>query len=291
MVFRYNTLLFSAILVLAAALSMLFLNFAADRFERYEIRNMEKAMRLAADDLENQYEILEDIARQIQITSFYQPNVVRLSATREIELLKYFIYFKNYSPIVDTYFLIYPDLFPERMKVFTSDGKTSYFRYYGASTFGVNAEEAEKIYEVIAQARDNTVFTVKEKAVFVFPMRFVETQLPDSRAVAAFVIPIKTLEKRMYETAAGLPDHTVCILNGLKIGSEGTGEESVSIQVSSEKQTSTACAFVKTDKWQILRSSIPAWMFAGFAVCLFLVSAVHTGRTPTTQKKELSATM
>ena len=61
MVFRYNTLLFSAILVLAAALSMLFLNFAADRFERYEIRNMEKAMRLAADDLENQYEILEDI--------------------------------------------------------------------------------------------------------------------------------------------------------------------------------------------------------------------------------------
>ncbi len=109
---RYAMLLFMVIATLAGILSYILLNFAADRFESYELQNMEAGMQSAADDLENQYEVLTDIVHKIQVTSYYQPNIVRMDAYRDIELLKDFVYFKNFSPLLNRYFLIYPDLYP-----------------------------------------------------------------------------------------------------------------------------------------------------------------------------------
>lgn len=273
--FRYNLLLFSVILVLAAALSWLLLDFAADRFKGYELQNTKTAMRLAADDLENQYEILSDVKNRIQITSFYQPSIVRLSAYREIELLEDFVYFKNFSPVLDTYFLIYPDLYPNRMKVFTSEGKTSYFSFYASSHFGLAPEEAKALYHEIVDTRENRILLLGENVLFLFPIRFPETHLPDGRAVIAYAIPRNVIQSRAEAMAAGFPETAEIEICGVRVKTEDAYEACTDvISVRSENGTVTVSTDVCLSKWDILLSSLSAWVFLGAAVCLFAVALV-----------------
>ena len=64
---RYTALLIAVIAALAGAVSLVLLRFAAERFERYELSTIENSLQIAADDLENQYEIISDIATKIQV--------------------------------------------------------------------------------------------------------------------------------------------------------------------------------------------------------------------------------
>ena len=140
-VIRYGLLLFTVIVLFAGIMSFILLRFAAERFERYEVQTVQSGMQLAADDLENQCESLNEIASKIRVTSYYQPSIVCLDAYREIELLEDFVCFRNFSPVIDKYFLLYPEEGDGRQKIYISDGRVAYFSYYAKAAFGIREEE------------------------------------------------------------------------------------------------------------------------------------------------------
>lgn len=285
---RYAMLLFLAIATLAGILSYMLLNFAADRFESYELQTVEAGMQSAADDLENQVEALTDIVHKIQVTSYYQPNIVRMDAYRDIELLKDFVYFKNFSPILNRYFLIYPDLYSSPQKAFTSDGQTSYFPFYCRTLFGLSAEESDGLYQHITAIRAKECLMLGDYALLIFPIRFLDSAVPDSRAVMTFVLPVKQVVARMRQMAATLPEQFALTVDGIglniyrdgqivpltQLGSPAPGQDDLALTVQTKGRLLQMSAYVANDKWALLHSTLPGWLFAGFALGLVLVAAV-----------------
>ena len=77
----------------------------------------------AANDLEKQYTILQDVAHQIRSTYSYRPGVLNGDVYREIELLEDFSRYANYSPLIGRYFLMYQN----NPKLYTSEEKPPIF--------------------------------------------------------------------------------------------------------------------------------------------------------------------
>lgn len=287
-VIRHGALLFMVLLVLAGLLSFMLLQYATDRFEYYEEKTVQSGMQLAADDLEKQYGVLVDITNKIRITTYYQPTVVRMDACRDIELLKDFVYFKNFSPLMQRYFLLYPELFDNREKIFTSEGNTSYFHFYIHTVLGLKAEDADRLLEHLEQVRQNECLLVGEQLLVVFPVRFVESPLPDSRAVITFILPVSGIRERMYQVAAGLPEHFSLRLASVPVlrfeqgtlttlsflGSDDTAMDGSLLHVRSAGGSVIMTAQRVENKWELLHSTLSQWMFAGIALSLAVVAAV-----------------
>lgn len=287
-VIRYGALLFLVLVVLAGLLAFMLMQFAVNRFVCYEETTMLTGMQLAADDLENQYGVMEDIANKIGVTTYYQPTVVRMDAYRDIELLQDFVYFRNFSPLPQRYFLLYPELSDNREKIFTSDGSTSYFSFYARTALGLQAEEAEVLLEHLEQVRQGECVLVGEQVLMIFPIRFVSSPLPDSRAVMTFILSLGQLRERMEQVAAGLPESFSLRTVSLPVlrfeqgsftrltflGCEETAQESGMLSVYSAGGEIIMTARHVEDKWALLITALPRWLFAGIVLSLAVVAAV-----------------
>ena len=286
-VIRYGLLLFTVIVLFAGIMSFILLRFAAERFERYEVQTVQSGMQLAADDLENQCESLNEIASKIRVTSYYQPSIVCLDAYREIELLEDFVYFRNFSPVIDKYFLLYPEEGDGRQKIYISDGRVAYFSYYAEAAFGIREEETALLLRHLLDLRTQECLMIGDTVLLITPVRFVETQGPDSRALAVFLLPIKRLNARMHQMAASLPAQVQVATQTMPLASfTANGVETLPflgdaipegqrfIEVtSSDGKLKLSCPFAD-DKWSLLHSSLPKWVFAGIGLCLVVVAAV-----------------
>ena len=286
-VIRYGLLLFTVIVLFAGIMSFILLRFAAERFERYEVQTVQSGMQLAADDLENQCESLNEIASKIRVTSYYQPSIVCLDAYREIELLEDFVYFRNFSPVIDKYFLLYPEEGDGRQKIYISDGRVAYFSYYAKAAFGIREEETALLLRHLLDLRTQECLMIGDTVLLITPVRFVETQGPDSRALVVFLLPIKRLNARMHQMAASLPAQVQVATQTMPLASfTANGVETLPflgdaipegqrlIEVtSSDGKLKLSCPFAD-DKWSLLHSSLPKWVFAGIGLCLVVVAAV-----------------
>lgn len=279
---RYAVLLFIIIVMISASLSAMLLSFAADRFETYELQKAETSLQLAADDLENQLAIFADIAYRIQVTSYYKPATIRLDAYREVVLLKDFVYFMNFSPLLNRYFLVYPDLFLDQQKIFTSDGNTSYFQFYSPSALGISKKDADALYRSIADARTRTHIVFDEHILLLYPIKYVETQMPDSRAVIAFILAKDQIVYRMEQVATDLPEEiTVCIGADELFSTtyEQSQQKKISekrhfLHVSSDEGVITLSAMISQDKWGLLNSALPSWLMVGFILAFGAVAGI-----------------
>ena len=72
-----------------------------------ERQSEQKNMQLAANNLEKQFQMLENIALQIGIEAKYRPNVLSRNQYREIVMLEDFTKYANYSPLSVNYFMAY----------------------------------------------------------------------------------------------------------------------------------------------------------------------------------------
>ena len=171
---RYAIIFFLTILLVAMGITILLLDFSSDKFVTYELNQMETNMVSAANDLEKQYTILQDVAHQIRSTYSYRPGVLNGDVYREIELLKDFSRYANYSPLIGRYFLMYQN----NPKLYTSEGKTSYFSYYISAVLGIDETAAEKLFQELNALGNERILPIKNQLLFLFPIRFTNvTQL------------------------------------------------------------------------------------------------------------------
>lgn len=279
---QYAVRLFCTIVLIATMLSFALLSFSADRIEAYELQKVKTSLQLAADDLENQFDILADIAYRIQITSYYKPATIRLDAYREIVLLKDFVYFRNFSPLLERYFLLYPDLFPEQQKIFTSDGETAYFRFYAPSVLDVSADEADGIYQSISETYEREYFILDNYILLLCPIRFIETQMQDSRAVVAFILPKNEIVSRMEHMAIDLPSQISVFIDKNEILSRSGNESNATshsqthhFEILSSQNSVMLTANIAKNKWEtLLNSTLSSRIFVGFVLALISVAAI-----------------
>lgn len=282
---QYAVLFFAAIMVIAMAITLILLSFSSEKFTSYELKTLESNMTLAVNDIENQYNTLSDVAHQIRSTSSYRPGILRGDAYREIELLEDFARFVNYSPLISQYFLFYQN----SQKIYTSEGKTSYFSFYAASALQLNGEQLQELYSTLNTAEKELCLTFDSKNLLAFPIRFVNVDDGTESAVLCFVISQQDLKKRMAFVATSLPDHLALSLRGNVLLNDSTmegasfpAEQKITdlagnrfrLSVISDHGSISAVSEVEIDRWPLLLSSVPQWLYVCVVLVLLIVSAV-----------------
>ncbi len=287
---RYAALFFAVIMLLAAGLSFMLMQFATERFQTYELQNVQNSMTMAANDLENQYEVFTDIASQIKATYFYRPSVLRQDAYRDIEMLEDFTYFRNFSPVLNDYFLLYPETNAERQKVYTSEGRTAYFSYYAGSKLHTDDDESSALLARLNSMAENDSIVIGQQVLLVFPIRFVSSGEAADKAVLGLIFHLRDLEARMRQIAPNLPDKITIELGNQPFGGVEEGSELLqytgvhqgrdghhSICVDSETGLVRLAAAVDQDKWSLLFTAMPWWLIAGMTLCLLVASVIAMG--------------
>ncbi|MBR2287075.1 MAG: helix-turn-helix domain-containing protein, partial [Clostridia bacterium] len=275
---RYAILFFAAMFVLAGGITFTLFHFSSEKFVAYEQKRIEDAAAQAAQDLETQYLAFQDVAHHIRASSMYRPGVLRSDPYRDIELLDDFVRFTNYSPIIYHYFLMYQD----SDKIYTSDGKTSYFIYYSRSVLGMDDETADGFYAMLHEFGQEQILAVNQQNYLIFPVRFTNTDNAQENAVMVFCVSQQDFASRVHAVSDLLDDILALEINGTYV--LGNPPEL------SDKASPRAERFITTvtgihqivschidtaiDRWPLLLASVPSWMYFSILLILLLLSAL-----------------
>lgn len=279
LVSKYSIVFYGIMLLLTAGLTVLMLYFASEKFVNYELSNVREVEIQAVNDVEAQYGVMRDVATQIRASSEYRPSVLYGNPYRDIELLNDFKRFSNYSPLIETYFLLYHD----SNRMYTSDGKISYFEYYSSSVLGLNSQSADEFYRRINELKAETTVKLNEKVLFLFPVRFVNEEINNENAVLCFLLSESSLTKRVIPSrikdseliALDLGGVAVCGTNEtLSVGTIHEEGDSYLVTARSDNGFAALSCRIRVSRSELLLSALPAWLYIGMILLVLLVALV-----------------
>lgn len=216
--YRYTILYFLALALASGAVSVLMLRHSMDQLVQAERENALENMTIMADDLEEQYQALMDLSIMISIDPNYQPSFLATSRYKDIELLRSFPYFVNYSALSKQYFLMYPG---ER-RIFTSSGSSAYFEYYAPSVLQISQGEALALGEELLLAQQPLIRRFQQRFLAVFPIRFSNGGDAAGRAVLCFILTPNQILQRIHHAGTGrYQDMRVLISDTEMVGFSG----------------------------------------------------------------------
>lgn len=274
---RYSAVFYGVMLLLAAGLTVLMLYFASERFVTYELTNIRDTLTQAANDLETQHGVMRDVVTQIRASSEYRPSILTVNSYRDIELLNDFRRFSNYSPLIENYFLLYHG----SRRLYTSEGKISYYEFYSAANLGLMPKEAEEFYDFINDLKTETTIRLGEKAIFAFPVRFVNEESDKGNAVICFLLPESALLKRVLSfhpqgaeiAALRLGNVTVAGADEeFPLGTRNVEGDNFRITTQSEGGFAELSCLVRVNRYELLLSALPAWLYIGIVLLILLVA-------------------
>lgn len=199
--YRYAAAYFVVLFLLSGLLVYGVLRFSSERIVSLEKRSLQNALQRAADILDKQYQSLEGIAAQITASADFRPGAVNRGPVYDIELLKTFKRFTNYSPLAKQYFLVYSSI----NKIFTSSGNTSYFDYYAPVNLNIPYEMTAPALLRITQARSVYFEKSGSSILMVFPLRIYGSS--DSRSASlCFIMTDEQIRGYLDQMTVGLPE-------------------------------------------------------------------------------------
>lgn len=268
----YAIIFFLTIMLVAMGITLLLLDFSSDKFVAYELDNVKASMTAAVNDLEKQYKTMRDVAYQIRSTYDYRPGVVQEDVSRELAVLEDFSRYTNYSPLIGKYFLMYHN----SEKIYTSEGKTSYFSYYLANQLGLSEYETDTLFLQLNALEEETVLSIGKKLLFLFPIRFTNVNQELGNAVLCFLLSPEEAQNRMQTIASILPDHSVLKLQDSTLWEEDLpgGENIYQLDAVSDEGMVHLSGTVEIDRWPLLLSSVPQWLYVGIVLAFVAVSAL-----------------
>lgn len=267
--YRYAAVYFVVLFLLSGLLIYSVLSFSARRIVTLETRNTQNTLQRAADILEKQYQSLEGIAAQITASANYRPSAVNSGPVYDIELLKTFKQFTNYSPLARQYFLVYSSI----NKIYTSSGNTSYFDYYAPVNLNIPYDMTAETLHRITEARSAYFERSGSGILMVFPLRIYGST--DSRTASlCFIITEDQIKSYLNQMTVGLPEtYTVCmggetlisVPDGAAVPKDGKG----CISAVSERGRFSFSAVQELTGWQELISQNFFLFLTAFA-CILL---------------------
>lgn len=189
-----------ALLSCALIGTMVFGSFVND-FIDLNKTNLRQKMTLAADDLQNQLDVMEGISYTVATSATFWPYNVEDNYS-EREMLVDFERFRTYSPIIDEYFMIY---LRDVAKVYRSTARTS---QTAAVLESLEAQmEAAELTEQIAAVQHLTVIELNaEKILVCCPIRFATAGPNPPGAVIAFVCRRDVIAARVTTVTGGISE-------------------------------------------------------------------------------------
>ena len=207
--YRYASAYFVVLFLLSGILLFAALQFSAKRIVSLEKQNLQNTIQRAADVIEKQYQTLESIAVQISASADYRPNKVNSGALYDIELVKNFKKFSNYSPLAKQYFLVYNSV----NKIYTSEGNTSYFSYYAPVNLGIPYELTYDTLQKILAARSFCFERSDKNILLIYPLRQYGSSESQSASLC-FVLTDSLVRDYLEQMTVGLPDQYIVSMNG-----------------------------------------------------------------------------
>lgn len=206
---RYVAIYFAVLFAVSGGILLATLKYSAGRILDQETTNTTNTMKRAADILENQYEELENIAVNICSNNDYRLNDMNNTAVHDIELLKGFKQYVNFSPLARQYFLVYSYL----NKIFTSTGNTSYFNYYAPVNIGISYDLTNGALRRITECREPYFERSGSNILAVFPLR-IFNEKDERTASLCFILNDNMLMDYLNRMTVGLPERFTVFLNG-----------------------------------------------------------------------------
>lgn len=208
---RYVMAYFVVLLAVSGAILAGVLWYSSAMLQRAEEQSEQRNMQLAADNLENQFQMMESISIQIGMTIKYRSNVLKRNSYKEIIMLEDFTKFRNYSPLSDNYFLAYRS----EDKIYTCEGTTTYFELYGRSKLGIPYDQTEEVFQQILNVTSITFLYSDDYILAAFPVRFYGHGNTNSYdAILCFSLTKSQLRRYMEQVCAGLPGQYAIEVDG-----------------------------------------------------------------------------
>ena len=253
--YRYAAAYFVVLFILSGLLVYSVLSFSAKRIVSLEKNNARNVLQRAADILEKQYQNLEGIAAQITASADYRPSTVNSGPVYDIELLKAFKQFANYSPLARQYFLVYNSI----NKIYTSSGNTSYFDYYAPVNLNIPYDMTAEALLRITEAKIVYFERSGSSILMVFPLRIYGSN--DTRTASlCFIMTEEQVKSFLNQMTVGLPDVYSVYMGGKTLLSASDGAEipvhgKDTIFAVSERGRFSISAIQKLTGWQELISN------------------------------------
>lgn len=155
-------------------------------------------LRLAANDLENQFELFKDISESVSSNIHYQPDYLAGDPYRQVELLQHFAQYQSYSVLCREYFLYYID----SGDFFIQNAKISFSEYFRPSRndYLSGSEEIEALKSYMCGLEMNQQGTLSEMEhdyfLILYPIRL-KRDIQSPTAVMGFVVNRQDLAERI----------------------------------------------------------------------------------------------
>lgn len=221
-------------------IGFLVLNHSISVFHSSVLEDYRVKMALAAEDLQTQQAILENISYKVRTTPCYRPFFTQRNAYYEVEAVEDIAKYQDYSPIVSDYYCIIRDT----DSAYSQRGKMSIdqFFHYKLTTDNMLAQwlDRSSFFVIEHPAQPQTL-------LMVIPMRIVtDAQSPGPDACLVFYVTRADLLQRL-EKISGLDagEITATWHDILLIGSEAGEDELISVSDSKGNYTLTSSARVE----------------------------------------------
>ena len=276
---KYTVAFYGIMLLLAAGLTILMLYFASVKFVNYELSSIMDAETQAANDVEMQHGVMRDVVTQIRASSEYRPSILNTNRYRDIELLNDFKRFRNYSPLIESYFLLYNN----SKRLYTSEGYISYYEFYTSSAFGLTGSAADDLYKLINGLKAETICKIGRKVLLLFPVRFVNEETDFENAAICFILPENTLINRVipFQARGGELIHLslgdVAVYGTdehIPVGISYEGDNIYRVTTRSENGFVALSYCLSVSRNELILSALPAWLYVGIVLLILLIALV-----------------
>lgn len=192
----YLTSYLTLAMLCCIALSILFLYINLENTKRNETIHNQEKLRLITKDMENQFETFKKMNLQISVNKLYQPFYFQRNKYYELTLLNDFAQYQNYSPIVDEYFLYYPD----SQYIYHSDEYTINLDTYLNT---LSNDECLEIRQLLTNPDKPSFFSTLNQLYFLLPVSaMVSANKPT--AILCLITRHNTLHERFQTVSGGL---------------------------------------------------------------------------------------
>lgn len=274
--YRYAAIYFIVLLLLSGAIVFSVLRFSASTLVRHRVEIAQSNMAQLAEALEKQFRTMEHISVEIGLSADYLPSMQDRGPTYDLDLLKSFKHYANYSPLANQYFLVYRSV----DRIFTSSGYTSLFEYYAPENLRVSAEEAPQLFRRILSKSSAAFIPAGSNLLLTFPIQFLGIDLTGAHdATLCFVISREQMHEYIAQISTELPDHYVISVSGNPIfsSSEMTVEEMRGdkhyLEVVSPRSKVTVSALPQFEGWHMLIAHLNSRHYMIAALLMMLIAA------------------
>lgn len=194
-VFYHYLLSYIGLIILACTLLgvILFLYFINEMNVEAE-RVYQNKLSLIIDDLNKQYEIMQDAALRVSISIYYKPFYLEAQKTNAKDLIDDLAKFSDLSPIVDNYFFFFKD----QNILYQKDGVNTFEVYFRKILYVNNPENCiDLIKSVDNNVIIQTMANGRPVLFFAYPVYTVSSRNKEGMGVLCFVIPKELLEDRV----------------------------------------------------------------------------------------------